>query len=115
MITTTPERGWHVPYLGVPYLWGGRDVTAWDCWGLIACLLPRHYGTGAIELYSDVTTPEAGATREARFDAQEAAIVAGRKGWRRCAAMSGAGQNTASAKASVLASHTRVKLCPDST
>ncbi|WP_421792744.1 NlpC/P60 family protein [Hyphobacterium sp.] len=41
----TPEKGWHVDYLGVPYLWRGRAPDpGWDCWGMIRFCHDRHFG-----------------------------------------------------------------------
>lgn len=70
---------WTEQYIGIPWLLGGRDKSALDCWGLLRLLYRQEYGielstyangtaetitevlsSGAVDKWHSVETPQEG-------------------------------------------------------
>lgn len=59
--------GWTAPFIGVPHRDGGCDpATGWDCWGLVAFVLPRVFGAAA---------PTGAADMAVRCDAARSVLI----------------------------------------
>ncbi|MGP1274245.1 MAG: NlpC/P60 family protein [Caulobacterales bacterium] len=68
-------------YFAVPYLWRGRDLQGWDCWGLVAWVRPHTFGLPCPDhagIYS--ARPE---TRAERFALQSTLISSQMSAWTR--------------------------------
>jgi cell wall-associated NlpC family hydrolase len=73
---------WWTGYLGVPWVWRGRDPQGWDCWGLVAWCLAHHHGIRVPDFLAETADVDP-ADRASRYALQEAAFVTGRAGWTR--------------------------------
>ncbi|MFY0638715.1 NlpC/P60 family protein [Maricaulis maris] len=78
-----PPRGWHVPYLGIPFRYRGRNpASGWDCWGLNHWCLANHFGVEVDSHAHSYSADLANLSRRERFRIQEGLINHHREGWR---------------------------------
>lgn len=54
---------WASPYIGIPFLDGGRDRTGLDCWGLVRLVLQRETGL-SLPGYDGIAAMDARAVRD---------------------------------------------------